>query len=448
MFIMQRKVACYLLLFLFLTLSARIKAQNISDTLSTLNLGRSIEIAIKNNIEIQRSNIRAETEKEYLQEAKTNLLPNLNASYSQGISSGKSIDPSTNSYVNQQISYANPAVGSTLTVFNGFQLWNTIRRNSLSYQAARFEEQQAKDNLTLNVVLAYLQVLTNQDLVELSVKQQETSLKQVQRLEVLNKDGAVAPGEYYDLKGQYANDRMAVVNASNNFENSKLALTQLLNIPYNKNLKFEKFTADQFLVSYNASAEEVYEAALQNLAMVKAVDAREKSAKENVKVIRSGYYPSVLLNGGLSSNYSSSEEQQYSDQLKNNISKYISVGLAIPLFNSFKTKHAVAIARLNQQDARLTAKSTRVQLQQLTEQAYFNMTSSKERYTTLLDQVNAFGESFRIAEIRFNAGAINSVDYLVIKNNLDNAKLNLISARYDFILRKKILDFYSGSDIN
>jgi outer membrane protein len=452
MFFIMRLSHIYFTLLLIIGFYKTAGSQTIADTaVQVLKLEDAIEIAMKNNLNVQRSNIIAETERVYWQQSKTNLLPDLNASYTHGINAGRSIDRVTNSYINQQFSFANPTVGSNLTIFNGFALLNTIKRNSLSYSAAKMEEQQSKDNLTLDVILTYLQVLTNQDLLELSVKQRETSRQQVERLEILNKNGAVPPGEYFDLKGQYANDQMAVVTALNNLENSKLSLTQLLNIPYKKNMRLEQFNADQFSLKYEASPEQIYDAALKSLALVKAADLRKQSADADIKVSRATFFPSVILNGGLSTNYSSTAFKEtgknYSDQISNNLGKSVSVGVAIPLFNSFRTKNALAIAKLNQKEADLTAKTTRIQLQQLTEQAYFNMTSSKDKYTTLVDQVNAFSASFRTAEVRFNAGAINSVDYLIAKNNLDRANLNLVASRYDFILRKKILDFYQGKPL-
>lgn len=440
----------YFLAFLSMFFSLLVSGQ---EKPAVLSLHSAIETALKNNLEVQQSNIQAETEHIYLKQARANLLPDLNANLNQGINNGRSIDPYTNSFVNQQITFANPSLGSTVTIFNGFSLLNTIRRNSKAYQAAQLEEQQAKENLTLRVILAYLQVLTNEDLLELSVGQRETSLKQVQRLEVLHKSGAVAPGEYFDLKGQYANDQMAVVTASNNLANSKLLVSQLLNMPYNKDLTFEKLNAEQFSVVYDASPEQIYAAALQNLSATKAAELRKESAEMDIKVARSTYYPYVFLGGNVATNYSSAAFHEnvripFSDQLDNNLTTSFNVGIAIPLFNAFKTKNAVSLAKLNQKSADLTLKNTYVQLQQLTEQAYFNMEASKASYQTLVDQVSAFSESFRAAEVKFNAGAINSVDYLIAQNNLNRANLNLVATRYDFILRKKILDFYQGRELN
>jgi outer membrane protein len=425
------------------------------DTAATrLNLNRCIEIALKNNLEVQRKAIISESSRINWQQQRANHLPVINAGITHGINQGRSIDPQTNSYINESLTYASPTVDGSLLLFNGMALQNIIKQNSFMYQAAKQEEQQAKDDLTLNVILAYLQVLTNQDLFSLTKIQQQTTAKQLERLETLNKNGAIAPGVYYDLKGQYANDQLSIINASNALENSQIALVRLLNIPYNKNLEVDQLSADQFLLSYEVGPEQVYQSALQNLAWVKATDFRKKSSDFQLKSSRSGYFPSVYFNSGLSSNYSNAARDlqnrriSYFDQFNNNISKSFSISVSIPVFNSFKTKNTVSLARLNQRENELIAENTRTQLQQLTQQSYFNMTASKDRYLSLKEQVDAYTESFRTAEIRFNSGVINSVDFLIAKNNLDRANVNMLTNRYDFILRKKILDFYRGKPLS
>ena len=217
-----------------------------------------------------------------------------------------------------------------------------------------------------------MQVLTNQDLFGLAKTQQETTVKQLERLEILNKSGAIAPGEYYDLKGQYSNDQLSVINAANSLENSKISLVRLLNILYNKDLQLDQLSADQFLLTYTASPDQVYQSAIQNFASVKAADLRKKSSDLQVRSSRSGYFPSVYFNTGLSSNFSNAARDMqnqriaYFDQFSNNISKSFNISISIPLFNSFRTKNTVSLARLNQRENELISQSTRTQLQQLT----------------------------------------------------------------------------------
>lgn len=413
-----------------------------------LNLTECINLALKNNLDVQKSAIQSEIAHVNLQQRKANTLPTLNANITNGINQGRSIDPLTNSYVNQQITYAMQDLNGSLLLFNGMALQNLIRQSSNFFQATKQREQQVKDNLMLNVILIYLQVLTNEDLLDLSFKQREITLKQVERLKILNEQGAISPGEYYDLKGQFTNDQLSVVNTKNTSENSKLLLAQLLNINYNKNLQLEKLPDEEYSLSYIESPEQIYQTATQNLAMVKVADLMEKSAGMQVKYARSGYFPSIYLRGGLSSNFSNpAYTTGYFDQVNNNLGKSVNINIVIPLFNAFRTKNAVSLAKLNLRESQLIAQTTRTELQQFIEQAYFNMIAAKDRYNALKDQVEAFSESFKAADSRFNLGAINSVDYLVSKNNLEKAKVNFVVAGYDFILRKKILDFYQGKPL-
>ena len=145
-------------------------------------------------------------------------------------------------------------------------------------------------------------------------------------------------------------------------------------------------------------------------------------------------------------NYSS-EKIKYNDQLDNNLFTSVSLGLRVPIFNSLQTRSRVRIAQINQKNAELVEQTTRTQLSQAIERAYFNMTAAQDRYKILTEQVAAFQESFRSAEIRFNEGAITSVDYLIAKNNFDRANINLISGRYDYVLRTKILDYYQSKPL-
>ncbi len=431
-----------ILLYIFLLIPVLIKAQ--AENKNVLSLAECVSIALKNNPDIQNSIIKAEAGKILLNQSKTNLLPNINAAYTTGINQGRSIDPFTNSYINQRYNFASPSLGSSMAIFNGFALYNTIRRNIFNYEADKSAVQQAKDELTFSIILAYLKILTSKELLALAYSQKEATQKQVDRLSILNDQEAVSPGEYYDLKGIYANDELGVLNALNTLENAKLSLTQLLNVPYDKSIELAPFNADDILHATEISPQDVYNAAIDNLSVVKTADLRKKGADMDVKISRSGFYPSLFLNAGLNSNYSGAADIKYKQQIDNNLNTSVYAGLNIPLFNSFRTRNAVRLSKLDQRTAEVEVKKVRIQLRQLTDEAYFNMQFSKEKYTVSLRQVNDFTESFKRAEARFSLGAGTVVDYIISKNNYDKANINLINARYDYLFRIKILDYFQG----
>ncbi len=447
----MKKIHIKILIFVSLQAPVLIMAQ---DSIKKLfSLSDCIQIALKNNLEAQRSGVQARLAHINVLQSKENLLPVFNASITDGINEGRNIDPSTNTYVNQQANYVYTDMNASLLVFNGFALQSTIKQNNFLYAAAKAKEQQVKDNLSLNVALAYLQVLSGTDLLLLSTQQRETTAKQVERLASLKENGATTPAIYYDLKGQLANDDLAVLNAKSTLENSKLSLVQLMNIYYNEEIKLEAINTDILSTTKEADPKQLFVNAEQNLSYIKTVDFNVKATAMQIRNARSGYYPSLYLKGYMNSNYSSAvynnEHQQigYKDQLINNIGKSVSINLVIPLFNSLRTKNAVSIAKLTNQDSKIIAEATRKQLQQLIEQAYLNLIMAKRRHEILEQQVEAFSQSFHAIETRFKLGAVNSTDYLITKNNFEKAKINAVIAKYDYVLRKKIIEFYEGKAI-
>jgi outer membrane protein len=448
-----------------------------------LSLKQCIETGITNNLVVLQNDLQAQTAEVNLKQAKATRFPDLNASVGHGINQGRSIDPFTNGYINQQVNYGSYGVNSGVTLFNGFAIQNNIRQNKLIFQAAKMETEQAKDNLTINIILAYLQVLNNEDLLAQSQNQLELSKKQMERLEVLNKQGAITPSELSDLKGQSANDQLAIINNQSALETSKITLCQLMNVPYDKGMQLERLEAASFAAKYEDIPETIYQAALEKFALIKAVDFRKQSSVSGVKAARGQLFPRLTLDGNANSNYSSvasrdvfinttdvttqdyvvvngtpsplirkqsnfsSQKIAYGSQLNNNLFTSISLNLQIPIFNAFQARSRVSIAKINLKNDELIAQTTRIQLKQAIDQAYVNMMMASDRYKTLLDQVNAFDESFRAAEIRFNAGVGNSIDYLTAKNNLDRANINLINAKFDLVLRFKILNYYEGKQL-
>lgn len=462
----------------FWMVSTTVKAQSLTEKLT---LKACIEIATKNNLDVYNSNVLSQTADINLQQAKGNRLPDINGNVYHGANQGRSIDPFTNSYINQNVSTGNYSLTASLTLFNGFAIQNNIKQQKLSAEAASLEEQQTKDNLTLNVILAYLQVLTARDLLVQAAQQKAVTTNQVQRLEILHNDGAITPSLLYDLRGQLAADEVNEINAQNTLAQAKFSLVGLMNISYSTDIDVEPISLEALSdLSYNG-ADSIYKKALNNLAIIKAADLRSESALYGLKSARALQYPSLNFGGGVYTNYSSvastlrlvnteevatgsyvdidgskfpviarqdnfaNEKITYGKQFGNNISTSIGIGLSIPLLNGLQTKTQIRNAALQQKNALFIAKSTKTALQQNVQQAYLNFTTAQNGYKALLNQVAAFKQSFEVAEIRFKEGVLNSVDFIIAKNNLDRANSNLIVAKYNFILRQKILDFYQGA---
>ena len=444
-------------------------------------LKQAVDTALKNNLELKQTELQMESAGIDWRQAKTNLLPNLNGFVNHGVNQGRSIDPYSNSYASQNITYGNYNLGADITLFNGFQIKNFIRQTSYGYEASKMELQTVKDNLTLNIILAYLQILQNEDQLVQSRNQVALSKKQVERLEILNKEGSIIPAQLYELKGSLANDELAIITNENALQESKLSLSQLMNIPYDNNMDVERLTADQYAFNYDGDVNSIYQVALSQLAQIKANELRKQSAEKAISVARSQFYPTIALGGDLGTNYSNAaleniplntttqvatndfvvvngsnlpvittknnfntQKISYPSQFTNNYSTQINLGIRIPILNSFRARNNVALAKNDLKNTEYIAETAKIQLKQNIEQAFFNMTGAYRRYTTLLQQVNDFTTAFKAAEVRYNEGVSTQVDYLIAKNNLDRANINLISAKYDYIFQTKILDYYQG----
>jgi outer membrane protein len=448
------------------------------DSIKVLTIKQCVDLAIQNNLLVQQSQIQMETSGLAFKQAKDNLLPQINANISEQNNYGRSISNTNNAYVDVQNGSGSYGINGNLVLFNGLSLQNAIKQNSLSYNASKMDLQQQKDNITLNVILNYLTVLSNQEALDIARNQASVDSAQVARLEVENSMGAIPPATLYDLKGQYANDQVNVVNAINALEVSKVTLFSVLNIPYQKDASYEKVNMTADISDLNSSSDSIYQVALQTIPNIRATDLRVQSYQKSIAVARGKLYPTLFLYGSLNSNFSSiatspipgtdfqqntggyvdvtgttypvyvnslqTQKTSFGDQVKNNRYQVIGLQLNIPILNYFSARNNVKTAKLNYQNAKVLSTASRNQLQQQVEQAWQNLRAAYGLYKGYLEQVKAYGESFRTAEIRFNNGVITSVDYVIAKNNYDRANTNLSFSRYNYIFRTKILEYYQG----
>lgn len=446
----------------------------------SFTLKQCIDTAIANNLNVKQSAYQAERDAANYKQSKYNRLPDLNANINYGGSRGRSIDPFTNQFVDQAFSNSNSLVSASLPLFTGGQIKNTIDQNSDTYNASRMDLQQARDNLTINVIAAYLAVLNNEDQLKVAHAQIEVSGKQVDRLQIVSREGAVAPYTLTDLKGEFASNKVAVVNAVNNLEQSRITLCRLMGIPVVTGMQLSREDVMLTVIGYDATSDQVYNDAIGSMAMVKAAFFREAAAGNAVKVAKGGMWPTLSINGSFGSSYSSAAEKYsvvnefygptdayvlsngaqlpvytkqqttqkdpfgFTSQYNNNRNAQFGINLYVPILSKFTLRNRVTQAKINLKNAEAVNQNTKVQLQQDVEVAHRNMQAAFDRYNVLQEQVEALKESFRAAEVRFETGVINSAEYLVIKNSYDRSVVNFTQAGYEYVLRTRILDYYRG----
>lgn len=430
--------------FFLLILPSLVFSQNEDRTIRTLE--ECIDLALKNNLELKQSFLAEKTSDIYFRQNKNALLPTINGNYNLGISNGRSIDPFTNAFVNEKLTFSNAGLGMDVTIFNGFRLINSWKQAKLNLQAAEMQTEAAKQTLILNVTLKYLQVLNAQDLVTLAKKRIGSTQGQLDRLKALYEEETGNPAEYRDLQGQMAADASNLAESENMLEIELINLNTL--IQANEEITVASLDQKLDIRQYPHSASEVYVQALNVFPSVKANHLSLKAAEKGVAVARSQYIPEISLFANLNTNYSSAarlfnetgtsiaetgnyvtienqnfqvlteqsnfsnEEISYNNQFDNNLNSSVGVAVALPIFNGFRAKNNVALEKIKKEEAQTTLENTKLELQQAVKQSYNTMQTAFERYKLLQEQVEAYNESFRINEIRFNNGVSNSVEYL------------------------------------
>ncbi len=441
-------------------------------------LDECIAIALENNLDLKSADLRANSAKVNHQQSKANMLPSINGNFNLGVNDGRSIDPFTNDFINQELTFSNMGLSLDMTIFNGFRLLNSAKQNSLNRKASELEKEAAQQDLVLNVTLAYLQVLNSKAVLDLTKQRYETTKKQLKIQEDFYKNESGNPADYADILGQMASDETSVLNSESNLNNARLALVRLMNLSDNVNIDAKSILLD--FEKYDLSADEVYNEALQNLATFKAREMRIEAAKKGVSVAKSQFTPEVSVFGGVNTNYSSAaqlfnatgtniietgdfvtvggqdlpvmteqtnfeaETISYQDQLDNNLNTVVGVAVNVPLFNGFRAKNNVALEKIRVEESIIELERTHLDIKNAIAQVHFDMEAVYNRYQSLLKQVEAYEESYRINEIRFNNGVSNFLNYVTSKNNLDNSKVNLTNAKYEYLLRVKVLDYYRG----
>jgi len=422
---------------------------------STFTIQQCLDIAIKNNLQVKQSNANADLAKIDFRQAKENLIPSISASGSRTYSQGRAANVS-GTYLNQSQTADSYGVTAGVTIFNGFSLINAVKSASLAYQAGKMNFQAAKDVVTVNVITNYLAILDNEEILTASKSQLAVQQENVDRLKVLEQQGAnKAASDLTDQEGALASNQVAVVNAENSLNASKLSLFQQMNIQYRPGAKFANINAENLTGNYGTDPEQAYQTALQQFAAVKAATLSREAAEKNISAQRGLLAPSLVLNSGLGTNYYSTARKlslidstqvpiSYSEQFKNNYNSYLTIGLNIPIFTNGIKRNNLDRAKINALYARDVEENSKIVLRQNIEQAFYNMTAAYKRYEVLMEQVKVYTESYRIYKLRFDAGVITSVDFIIAKNNLDSSTVNLISAKYDYFIDSKILDYYQG----
>lgn len=431
---MLQKILTKIILVLIFLFSLSIFGQEV------WSLEQCIEIALKNNPIVHRAELQYEKDKINKHQAWQNALPTIEGNIGHSWNQGRSIDPTTNQFIEQTISSGNASVGAGMFLFNGFRTFHDIRKQAAAEKAGSLNFEAQQEALILDVIESYITVLTAKDLLQQAENQLLLSQKQFEQAEILHQEGNIDPGDYHDLKGSFNENKNSVAFAKQNLFHSRVRLAGLLHITEEMLPELQILPVKENAVSISSNLLE----SGKNRPFYALWDWRIREAKENIRIAQSAYFPSLSLSAGMNSRYSSSSTIEFWEQNKNNLGKYISLNLNIPIFNGFTVRNSVKKAKLDFLDVKWQKEIVENELQKATSKAIFDLTIAKENYQNLVIQEENYRESYRIAQAKFDLGASNSVLLLTAQNKWENSKNQLVIKQYEWILQQYLNDYYAG----
>lgn len=461
---MKTKISLFLVAFLTVTLAFSQEKK--------WTLKECVTHALENNLSVKRTKYTTDLRKEDIQSTRGNMLPGLSASASHSYSWGSGINPITGTRVANTRSN-NFNVGTSVAIFNGFSLKNSLKQSKASYEASLLDLEKMKNDISLNIVNSYLNVLFNKENLKIAESQLEISKKQYEQTKALVDQGVQPKGNLLEVEATKINDENAIVTAENNVSLALLTLSQLLQIP-NQGFDIEDFpiNINSVALLYN-NTNEVFEKAVANQPEIKSAEISLSNAETGIKIAKASYLPSLSMNAGLGSGYNhvqgkpdilpvfdkdgnpvldvngkpTFKSNGFREQLDNNFGQSLGFSLTIPIFNRGQVKANVNRAKINKEIATINLSDQKRALREAIERAYINAKATLKEYEAAKKSVEAQELSFKYAQERYNLGATNSFDFEQVRNRFVNAKANLTRAKYNFVFRTKVLEFYYGIPI-
>ncbi|MCR9062415.1 MAG: TolC family protein [Cytophagales bacterium] len=410
-----------------------LKAQNIS-------LKECVEMAIKNHPDYQGAVLNAEIAEANFSASKSNRLPNMQVEVYQSTNTGRSIDRFTNAYINQIYSSTYAQASLSQPIFQGFRMKHDIRSKELRVSSELHNIEAMKNDLTIRIIQAYLNVLQAEELLVVAKSQVASSAQQLDRVTKQTEAGVLGKSELLQMRTQYSNDEFAKINAEGNLKQAKLALFQLLNISPDNDYSFERLPENMASQDFKeVSMERVFE----NLPEIKAADAQIKSFESQAKSIKAENLPSLNFFADWNTFYASSNSQEmFFEQINSTRNGSVTLGLQIPIFGRLQTSPRVQAAMIQKKVAQNQLRSSKLSIQQSYYTSLQNYDIAYEQFKNAEEQVKVNNENLEAVQAQINAGTVNAIEYILAKTNYDRAKANLVQAKYSFLLQEKVLEFF------
>ena len=438
----------------FLSAIAPVHAQ---EQTAPWSLEACINYAYANNIQLKQKMEEQEARKVELHTSKHSWLPAVNANMGQSFQFGRSTSKS-GVIVDQNAANTTFNINLDMPIFDGFKIPNDIAARKLDLQAAIESLNKAKEDLAINIASYYLQVLYNKEMQRVAQLQVDLDKEQVNKTEAMVNAGKVPLSQLYDIKAQLAKDEVTLTEATNNVQLALLDLAQSLELE-RSDRSFDIETPQiTDAIAENMSSilppETIFDQAVTFKPQIKEQEYLLESQKRMLKVAQAGYYPKLNFGASYSNGYyhtsmggEFADTRSFGDQLKQNGQKIVGFSLSIPLFNRFQVRNSVRSARIGINNQQLMLENSKKTLYKEIQQAYYNATAAQEKYTASDKSVASSREAFSYAQARYDAGKSTVFEFNEAKTKYAQSLAEQAQAKYDFIFRAKILDFYRGTPL-
>ncbi|MCL3780990.1 TolC family protein [Prolixibacteraceae bacterium JC049] len=421
------------------------------------DLGKCMNFAIQHNLQVKNQQLRTAISKEDYQQSYRNMLPGVSASSSANQRFGKSVDPTTNEFINKKFFSANFGLSSSVNLFSGFQQWNAISYYKLAKEQAFEQERKVRIELAFDVMSAYYDVVYYHGMQQIAAEQVEASEVNVKRNKKLVELGLKAQTDLLEMEARLAKEQLQRVQMENKFQQSVLKLKKLMNYPVKDELDVVLTVNDPALLEDNYSADLVFDKTQLFYPLLKSADLNVKSAKKSLAIERGKLYPSLSFSGGYGSNFSDSRKKKISDdvyktvsfgtQLDDNMSKSLSLSLSIPIFSRWGKRSAIKKSKLRLQIAKNEQDDTQRQIYLQVTQDVQQLESYKKEFRQSAINVEAQELAFKVAEKKLSQGLINIVEYNTVKIDMANAKATALRVKTQYAIKKQTIDLYCGTSL-
>ena len=440
----MKKTSIIILMFLSLGMYSQ-------QTADRWDLKKCIDQALKQNIQLQQSNLAIESNLQTELQAKAARLPSFNASAGYNFNYSRSLNAIDNKYGNYNDQQSlNCNINSSIILYNGYKTRYNILRASMAVEAEKYNVEKSKNDISLNILDAYLQILYAEEQVNNARKQVDLSVEQLKLATERQNIGILSKADFLQVKSQLATERSALSNANKNLIYSKMNLLQIMEMPASTLIDIVHPELDSLLTqNINLSSDSVYAKAVNARPEIKSADLNVELSKATVNIAKSDYLPRLSLNGEIGTGYGSSFDGLAFDyQMKKRVSPSLGLALSIPIYQNRQVKTNVKKALIEVKNAELSAQYSRSLLRKEIEQDYADVVTAEESFAASKEEYDATLEAYHVAEEKYAVGMFSSIDFLIQKTKLITAESNFLQAKYNLIFSRKTLEYYSESTLS